>query len=90
MFADRLPVGYSAFAVRPIDFINIKYPLDFPCGTYFDYMRVSCVTGATCEVKAEVPVPVTHGSGGLNDVAAVLLRVLFCYVLVIFHLRLQS
>ena len=89
MCLNRLPVGYTAEVIRPIDFIGFKHPLDFPCGAYFDDMRVSCVTGATCTVDVEVPVPVTHGSGGLHDVAAVLLRVLFRYVLVIFHLRLQ-
>ena len=90
MFSDGLPVGYSAVVVRPIDFINIKHPLDFPSRAYFDDMRVSRVTGATCEVKVEVPVPVTLGSGGLHDVAAVLCRILFRYVLIIFHLRFQS
>lgn len=84
MFSDRLPVGYSAVVVRPIDFIKIKHPLDFPCGAYFYDMRVSRVTGATCEVKVEVPVPATL-CGGLYNVAAVPFRILFCDVVIIFH-----
>lgn len=75
--------------IRPIDFVKIKYPLDFSSGAYFDDMRVSCVTGATCIVDVEIPVPVTLG-GGLYDVAAVFARILFRYVLIIFHLTLAK
>lgn len=90
IFSDRLPVGYSAEVICPIDFINIKNPLDFPCVAYFDDMRVTSVTGATCIVKVEIPIPVTLSGGRLNDVAAVLIRILFRYALIIYHLLLQS
>lgn len=80
-----MPVGYSAAVVRPIYFVKIKRPLDFPCGAYFDDMRVSCVTGTTCVIKMKVPVPVPL-SGGLHDVATVLRRILFRYFVEIFHL----
>nr|DAV79834.1 MAG TPA: hypothetical protein [Caudoviricetes sp.] len=47
-------------------------------------MRMSCVTGATCIVEVEIPVPVTLG-GCLQDIAAVLASISFCDVVIIFH-----
>lgn len=84
MFSNRLAVGYSAVAVRPIDFINIKHPLDFSCGAYFYDMRVSQVTGAVSVINLEIPVPATLG-GGAHDTVPVPLRILFCDVVIIFH-----
>ena len=83
IYSRRLPVGCSLF-VRPIDFIDIKHPLDFSCRAYFDDTGVSHVTGTVCVINMEIPVPATLG-GGAHDTIPVPLRIMFCDVVIIFH-----